>query len=36
MAAVRRVGGKGKVVAIDIEPRMIERVARRAQALSEN
>lgn len=32
MAAARRVGGKGKVVAIDIEPRMIERVTRRAQA----
>lgn len=36
MAAAQRVGGKGKVVAIDIEPRMIERVARRARALSES
>lgn len=32
MAAARRVGDKGRVVAIDIEPRMIDRVKRRAQA----
>jgi ubiquinone/menaquinone biosynthesis C-methylase UbiE len=32
VAAARRVGDKGKVVAIDIEPRMIERVKRRVQA----
>jgi len=27
----RRVGGTGKVIAVDIEPKMIERVTRRAQ-----
>jgi ubiquinone/menaquinone biosynthesis C-methylase UbiE len=32
MAAARRVGDKGKVVTVDIEPRMIERVQRKAQA----
>ena len=29
--AARRVGNTGKVIAIDIEPKMIERVTRRAQ-----
>jgi ubiquinone/menaquinone biosynthesis C-methylase UbiE len=28
----RRVGNTGKVIAIDIEPKMIERVIQRAQA----
>ncbi|MEW6717455.1 MAG: class I SAM-dependent methyltransferase [Chloroflexota bacterium] len=32
LAAARRVGDKGKIVAVDIEPRMIERVLRRAEA----
>ena len=32
VAAARRVGDKGRVVTIDIEPKMIERVERRAQA----
>lgn len=32
VATARRVGDRGKVVTIDIEPRMIERVRRRAQA----
>jgi ubiquinone/menaquinone biosynthesis C-methylase UbiE len=32
VATARRVGDSGKVVTIDIEPRMIERVTRRAQA----
>lgn len=32
LAAARRVGSTGKVVAIDIEPRMIDRVQRRIQA----
>jgi len=32
MAMARRVGDSGKVVAVDIEPRMIERVERKAQA----
>ena len=32
VAAARRVGDEGKVVAVDIEPKMIERVERRAQA----
>ena len=32
MATARRVGDKGKVVTIDIQPKMIERVTRRAQA----
>ncbi len=32
LATARRVGDEGKVVAIDIEPRMMERVMRRAQA----
>jgi ubiquinone/menaquinone biosynthesis C-methylase UbiE len=32
VATARRVGARGKVVTIDIEPRMIERVTRRAQA----
>jgi ubiquinone/menaquinone biosynthesis C-methylase UbiE len=32
IAAARRVGGKGKVVAVDIEPKNIERVQRRARA----
>ena len=32
VAAARRVGDAGKVVAVDIEPKMIERVERRAQA----
>jgi ubiquinone/menaquinone biosynthesis C-methylase UbiE len=32
VATARRVGDKGKVVTIDIEPKMIERVTRRAQA----
>jgi ubiquinone/menaquinone biosynthesis C-methylase UbiE len=31
LAAARRVGSAGKIVAIDIEPRMIERVQRRIQ-----
>ena len=31
VATARRVGDRGKVVTIDIEPRMIERVTRRAQ-----
>jgi ubiquinone/menaquinone biosynthesis C-methylase UbiE len=30
--AARRVGESGRVIAIDIEPRMLERVSRRAQA----
>jgi len=32
IAAARRVGDKGKVVAVDIEPKNIERVQRRARA----
>lgn len=32
VATARRVGDKGKLVTIDIEPRMIERVERRAQS----
>jgi ubiquinone/menaquinone biosynthesis C-methylase UbiE len=32
----RRVGSAGKVIAIDIEPKMIERVLRRAQAQAIN
>ena len=32
VATARRVGSSGKVVTIDIEPKMIERVRRRAQA----
>jgi SAM-dependent methyltransferase len=32
VATARRVGARGKVVTIDIEPKMIERVTRRAQA----
>jgi ubiquinone/menaquinone biosynthesis C-methylase UbiE len=32
VATARRVGNKGKVVTIDIEPKMIEQVTRRAQA----
>jgi ubiquinone/menaquinone biosynthesis C-methylase UbiE len=32
VATARRVGARGKVVTIDIEPKMIERVRRRAQA----
>jgi ubiquinone/menaquinone biosynthesis C-methylase UbiE len=32
VATARRVGSSGKVVTIDIEPKMIERVTRRAQA----
>lgn len=32
LATARRVGAAGKVVAVDIEPKMIERVRRRAQA----
>ncbi len=32
VATARRVGDRGKVVTIDIEPKMIERVTRRAQA----
>ncbi len=32
LAAARRVGAAGKVVAVDIEPKMIERVQRRVQA----
>ena len=28
----RRIGAAGKVIAVDIEPKMIERVSRRAQA----
>jgi ubiquinone/menaquinone biosynthesis C-methylase UbiE len=32
VATARRVGDRGKVVTIDIEPRMIERVTHRAQA----
>jgi ubiquinone/menaquinone biosynthesis C-methylase UbiE len=32
VATARRVGDSGKVVTIDIEPKMIERVTRRAQA----
>jgi ubiquinone/menaquinone biosynthesis C-methylase UbiE len=32
LAAARRVGPTGKIVAIDIEPRMIERVQRKIQA----
>jgi ubiquinone/menaquinone biosynthesis C-methylase UbiE len=31
VATARRVGGTGKVVTIDIEPKMIERVRRRAE-----
>jgi ubiquinone/menaquinone biosynthesis C-methylase UbiE len=31
IATARRVGGSGKVIAVDIEPKMIERVKRRAQ-----
>jgi len=31
LAAARRVGSTGKIVAIDIEPKMIERVQRRVQ-----
>jgi ubiquinone/menaquinone biosynthesis C-methylase UbiE len=32
LAAARRVGQRGKVVAIDIEPKMIERVERKVRA----
>jgi ubiquinone/menaquinone biosynthesis C-methylase UbiE len=32
VGAARRVGERGKVVTIDIEPKMIERVRRRAEA----
>lgn len=32
LATARRVGDHGKVVALDIEPKMVERVIRRAQA----
>ena len=32
VAAARRVGESGKVITVDIEPKMIERVKRRAQA----
>jgi ubiquinone/menaquinone biosynthesis C-methylase UbiE len=32
LETARRVGSKGKLVTIDIEPKMIERVQRRAQA----
>lgn len=32
VASARRVGSEGKVVAIDVEPKMIQRVRRRAQA----
>jgi ubiquinone/menaquinone biosynthesis C-methylase UbiE len=32
IAAAQRVGDKGRVVTVDIEPKMIERVERRAQA----
>ena len=32
VATARRVGDKGRVVTIDIEPKMIERVTRRAQS----
>lgn len=32
MAAARRVGPQGRLVTVDIEPRMIERVERKAQA----
>jgi ubiquinone/menaquinone biosynthesis C-methylase UbiE len=32
LGAARRVGPAGRVVAIDVEPRMVERVARRAAA----
>jgi SAM-dependent methyltransferase len=32
MSAARRVGDEGRIVAIDIEPKMIERVIRRAEA----
>ena len=32
MGAARRVGANGKLVTIDIEPKMIERVKRRAEA----
>jgi ubiquinone/menaquinone biosynthesis C-methylase UbiE len=32
MAAARRVGSTGKVIAIDIEPKMVERVERRIAA----
>jgi ubiquinone/menaquinone biosynthesis C-methylase UbiE len=32
LATARRVGDHGKVVAVDIEPKMVERVVRRAQA----
>ncbi len=32
LATARRVGDQGRVVTVDIEPRMIERVTRRAQA----
>lgn len=31
MGAARRVGAQGKVVSVDIEPKMIERVKRRAE-----
>ena len=31
LGAARRVGDKGKIIAIDIEPKMIERVKKRAQ-----
>jgi ubiquinone/menaquinone biosynthesis C-methylase UbiE len=32
MGAARRVGAQGRLVTVDIEPRMIERVRRRAEA----
>jgi ubiquinone/menaquinone biosynthesis C-methylase UbiE len=32
LATARRVGDHGKVVALDIEPKMVERIMRRAQA----
>jgi ubiquinone/menaquinone biosynthesis C-methylase UbiE len=32
MGAARRVGAQGKLVTVDIEPKMIERVRRRAEA----
>lgn len=31
IGAAQRVGGQGKVVTVDIEPKMIERVRRRAE-----
>ena len=32
MGAARRVGAQGRLVTVDIEPKMIERVRRRAEA----